>query len=160
MRRRVSYIIDDYLSSKNIVLKDNTIIVQPDIIGLKFIYIADEWAWWLDSMESKSRSNRGKEVICTWAIRVKVCCKVVPQEVCYLPFDRSVGLGGVNWWKGIPEINNPVKIKVHGWWRLCLSFLELEALVHEEMKDREYVKIVRGYLIHLIRNIKFWISSQ
>ena len=55
-----------------------------------------------------------KEVICTWAIRVKVCCKVVPQEVCYLPFDRSVGLGGVNWWKGIPEINNPVKIKVLG----------------------------------------------
>ena len=35
-------VIDDYLSSKNIVLKDNSIIVQPDIIGLKFIYIADE----------------------------------------------------------------------------------------------------------------------
>ena len=34
MGRRVSYIIDDYLSSKNIVLKDNTIVVQPDIIGL------------------------------------------------------------------------------------------------------------------------------
>ena len=37
-----------------------------------------------------------KEVICTWAIRVKVCCKVVPQEVCYLPFDKSIGLREVS----------------------------------------------------------------
>ena len=48
------------LSSKNYVFEDNTIIVQLDIIGFKLIFIADEWAWWLVSMESKSRRNRGK----------------------------------------------------------------------------------------------------
>ena len=44
-----------------IVLKNNTIIVQLDIIGLKLIYIADEWACWLISRESKSRRNRDKQ---------------------------------------------------------------------------------------------------
>ena len=66
-------------------------------------------------MESKSRRNRGKgSDNYVHGQSGLVCCKMVPQEVCYLPFDRSVGLGGVNWWKGIPEINNPVKIKVLG----------------------------------------------
>ena len=47
-------------------------------------------------------------------VRVKVRFKVVPQEVCYLSFDGRVGLGDVNWWEGIPEINNSVEIKVLG----------------------------------------------
>ena len=47
-------------------------------------------------------------------------------------------MGDVNWWKSIPEINNYVEIKYlvdEDRQKLCLSFLELEALVHEETKD-------------------------
>ena len=48
-------------------------------------------------VRARGTARACKEVI--WTIRVKVCCKLSagPTGSCYLSFDGSVGLGGVNW---------------------------------------------------------------
>ena len=44
--------------------------------------------------------------------QIEIYSHVTPQKVHYLNFGGGVGLGGVNWWEGIPEIYKYVVAKV------------------------------------------------
>ena len=52
--------------------------------------------------------------ICTWAVRIEICCEVISHKVLCLKFDGGVGFGGVSWWEGIPEMHNSVVVEVFG----------------------------------------------
>ena len=50
----------------------------------------------------------------TGRIRVKMRLKVVPHEGGNLTFDDIVGLGGINSWYCIPEMDNSIEVKMPG----------------------------------------------
>ena len=51
-------------------------------------------------------------MVCTWTVRIEICCEMTPEKVHYLDLDEGVGFGGVKWREGIPEMQNFVVIEV------------------------------------------------
>ena len=60
----------------------------------------------------RSKRSRGKEVVCTWAVRIEIRCEMIAQKVRHLDSDGGVGFGGVSWWEGIPELHNSIVVEV------------------------------------------------
>ena len=90
------------------MLRDNTVTVQPDMVEYD---VAREYMVKLVGAIG-ARGTRAEEVVCTWTIRIEICCEMIPEKVHYLDLDGGVGFGGVNWRESIPEMHNSVVIKV------------------------------------------------
>ena len=79
------------------MLRDNSVIVQPDRVEYD---VACEYMVKLVGAIG-ARGTRTEEVVCTWMIRIEICCEMIPEKVYYLDLDGGVG-GGVSWWESIP----------------------------------------------------------
>ena len=102
-----------------VVFRDNTVTVQPDMVEydvdceymVKLVGAIAPTNLTIHTTSSalvplapiyRSKRNKGRRSGMYMAIKIEICCEMIPEKVHYLDLDGGVGFGGVNWWESIP----------------------------------------------------------